>query len=52
MSVVTVQKLKNRNAFPYRQVGRKVIFEKKAVLSALSPTYKFKKKGGNDECRK
>jgi predicted transcriptional regulator len=36
MSVVTMQKLKNSGRIPYKQDGRKVIFEVSEVLEALS----------------
>jgi hypothetical protein len=41
-SVVTCQKMKNNGSIPYMQDGRKLIFEKAAVLEALkaSPIYK------------
>lgn len=44
-SIVTAQKLKNNKSIPYYQVGRKVVFEKKAVLDALQPTIRLRKKG-------
>jgi len=36
MSVVTCQKLKNSGRIPYKQEGRKVMFELNAVLDAMS----------------
>jgi len=41
-SKVTAQKLKNSGKIPFTQVGRKIIFEKTAVLDALNEN----KKGG------
>jgi hypothetical protein len=35
-SNVTAQKLKSSGKIPYRQVGRKIVFEKDAVLKALN----------------
>ena len=34
-SVPTAQKMKNNNLIPYRQVGRKVMFEEGEVLNAI-----------------
>ena len=34
-SVPTAQKMKNANLIPYRQVGRKVMFEETEVLNAM-----------------
>lgn len=36
MSIVTAQKLKNSGRIPYKQEGRKVIFELNEVLEAMS----------------
>lgn len=36
MSIVTAQKLKNSGRIPYKQEGRKVIFELSEVLNAMS----------------
>jgi len=36
MSIVTMQKLKNSGRIPYKQEGRKVIFEVGEVLNAMS----------------
>jgi len=35
-SIVTAQKLKNSGKIPYQQIGRKVMFEKTAILKAMS----------------
>ena len=36
MSIVTAQKLKNSGRIPYKQEGRKVLFEMGEVLNAMS----------------
>jgi hypothetical protein len=36
-STVTAQKLKNEGRIPYRQVGRKVMFDSSDVLLAMEP---------------
>ena len=39
-SVATVQKLKNSRKIPYKQAGRKVIFDLDAVMAALEKSKK------------
>ena len=36
MSIVTMQKLKNSGRIPYKQEGRKIIFEVSEVLNAMN----------------
>lgn len=45
MSIVTMQKLKNSGRIPYKQEGRKVIFELNEVLNALNVINGRKTKG-------
>lgn len=42
-SVVTCHKLKKEKKIPYYQTGRKLIFEKSAVLEAMQPRNRFRK---------
>jgi hypothetical protein len=41
-SIVTAQKFKNEGRIPYRQIGRKVMFDTQDVLKALESSKKKK----------
>ena len=40
----TAQKLKNSGRIPYRQIGRKVMFDSAEVLKAMDPSIRRKKR--------
>jgi len=40
----TAQKLKNSGRIPYRQIGRKVMFDTAEVLKAMDPSIRRKKR--------
>jgi len=42
-SVVTCHKMKKEKRIPFFQTGRKLIFEKSAVLEAMQPRNRFRK---------
>ena len=43
-STVTAQKLKNEGCIPYRQIGRKVLFDSFDVLKAMEQVKKKNRK--------